>query len=95
MLGFLLVAWRNALSVLPVVGEDILIVSIALSCFLCKLSDALLLLLTGFVHPHQPNLQNREEVNETGETENIINSIKPHHTMASTLVVYNQQEKSL
>lgn len=42
---------------LPVVGEDVLIVSVSLSCLLSQLSDALFLSLIGLVCPHQPHLQ--------------------------------------
>lgn len=42
---------------LPVVGEDVLIVSVSLSRLLSQMSDALLLLLIGLVCPHQPHLQ--------------------------------------
>lgn len=42
---------------LPVVGEDVLIVSVSLSGLLSELSDALLLSLISLVDPHQPHLQ--------------------------------------
>lgn len=60
--------------------------SVALSRLLCQLSDALLLFLAGFVRPHQPNLEKREEPSETHETQNSINIPKTYCTMASTSV---------
>lgn len=47
---------------LPVVGEDVLIVSVSLSCLLSQMSDALLLFLIGLVHPHQPHLQQKTDI---------------------------------
>lgn len=41
----------------PIVREDVLIMSISLSCLLSQLSDAFLLFLISFVCPHQPHLQ--------------------------------------
>ena len=53
--------WGWALCMrLPVVGEDVLIVSVSLSCLLSQMSDALLLFLVGLVRPHQPHLQQQQ-----------------------------------
>lgn len=86
--------WTTSLSVLPIVSEDVLIMSVALSRLLRQLPDALLLFLAGFVRPHQPNLQNRKQPSETQETDNSTNIPKTDGAMASTSVEHDSAPKS-
>lgn len=47
---------------LPVVGEDVLIVSVSLSCLLSQLSNAFLLSFINLICPHQPHLQKETQL---------------------------------
>lgn len=56
--------WKRFLRwALPVVGEDVFIVSVSLSGFLGQLADALILLLVGLIRPHQPDLKRLIAIN--------------------------------
>lgn len=70
---------------LPVVGEDVLVVSVALSGLLGQLPDALLLPLVGLVGPHQPNLEENVSQGRTATVSPVSSSF--HQVKAVKMAV--------